>query len=724
MGVENADFSGWATKANIMCSDGRTIMPDAFKHQDKITVPLVWAHTHDEPTNVLGHALLENRPEGVYCYGFFNETEKGKSSKILVQHGDINSLSIFANKLVEQSKKVLHGMIREVSLVLAGANEGAKIENVSIAHSNGTYTPVDDEAVIYSGITFEHSGLDSNDENQKKEENVGDVEHAEKDGGDETVKDIFDTLSEKQQNVVLYLIGQAAGADTGGEAAQSDDEDGLSHLDVQEVFASFDEKQNVVVRHMLTQALQYSDESDEDGDANTDADNDSENEAAHADKEGNTMKHNVFENGASATGSTQGATLTHDDVRAIFELAEEKGSLRKAAVQYATKELKHGIDNIDVLFPDARAVTNSPDFIKRRTEWVNTVLTGTKHVPWSRIKSMTADLTYEAARAKGYVKGSLKKEEFFAVAKRETTPQTIYKKQALDRDDVLDITDFDVVVWMKAEMRLMLDEEIARAILVGDGRSNGHEDKIKELNVRPIVTDDDLYVTRLYVNLGDANSSPQEAIDSIVLNRRHYRGSGTPDFFTSETFLAQMLLIKDTTGRRIYNDVNDVAAALRVRSIITCEILDEPSNNVVGIMVNLQDYTVGADKGGDVTLFEDFDIDYNKQKYLIETRISGALTKPKSALVILKTASAATLVVPTAPTYNTGTHVITIPTVTGVVYKNADSGATLTAGAQAALTEGQVYTVLAVPADSTKYFDTDTQDEFVFTYADGLVSTN
>lgn len=721
MGVENADFSGWATKANIMCSDGRTIMPDAFKHQDQITVPLVWAHTHDEPTNVLGHALLENRPEGVYCYGFFNETEKGKSSKILVQHGDINSLSIFANKLVEQSKKVLHGMIREVSLVLAGANEGAKIENVSIAHSNGTYTPVDDEAVIYSGITFERSGLEHTEETQKKEENMGDVEHADNGDSEETVKDIFDTLSEKQQNVVLYLIGQAAGADS--SVAQSDDDEGLEHSDIQEVFASFDEKQSNVVRHMLGEALKLSDSLNSEDDE-TDENTDSDNEAAHADEEGNTMKHNAFENnGTSATG-TKGASLSHDDVRAIFELAEEKGSLRKAAAQYATKELKHGIDNIDVLFPDARAVTNSPEFIKRRTEWVNTVLTGTKHVPWSRIKSMTADLTYEAARAKGYVKGSLKKEEFFAVAKRETTPQTIYKKQALDRDDVLDITDFDVVVWMKAEMRLMLDEEIARAILVGDGRSNGHEDKIKELNVRPIVTDDDLYVTRLYVNIGDANSSPQEAIDSIVLNRRHYRGSGTPDFFTSETFLAQMLLIKDTTGRRIYTNVSDVAAALRVRSIITCEILDEPTNNVLGIMVNLQDYTVGADKGGDVSLFEDFDIDYNKQKYLIETRISGALTKPKSALVILKTASAATLVVPTAPTYNTGTRVITVPTVTGVVYKNADSGATLTAGAQAALTTDQVFTVLAVPADSTKYFDTDTQDEFTFTYASGLVKTS
>lgn len=708
MGVENADFSGWATKANLVCSDGRTIMPDAFKHQDQVIVPLVWAHTHDEPTNVLGHALLENRPEGVYCYGFFNDTQKGQDSKKLVQHGDINSLSIYANKLKEQAKKVFHGMIREVSLVLAGANDGAKIDYVNLAHSDGSVEPLLDEVIIYSGLTLEHGLTEDNHEMEE------DVEHADKADSEETVADVFNTLSDKQKDVVYYLIGQAAGAKS-DSMKQSDKEDGLSHETIQEAFASFDEKQETVVYHMLSEALKLAGSDDDSEEIN--------HTAADADeKEGNTMKHNVFETGAAATSN--GPSLSHDDVKAIFELAEEKGSLKKAALQYATKELKHGIDNISVLFPDARAVTNTPEFIKRRTEWVNDVLTGTKHVPWSRIKSLTADLTYDAARAKGYIKGNLKKEEFFAVAKRTTEPQTIYKKQALDRDDVVDITDFDVVVWLKAEMRLMLDEEIARAVLVGDGRSNADEDKIKEDHVRPIATDDDLFVTRLYVNIGDANSSPQEAIDSIVLNRRFYRGSGTPTFFTSETFLAQMLLIKDTTGRRIYNNVDDISAALRVRNIVTCEILDEPSNNVLGIMVNLQDYVIGSDKGGDVTLFDDFDIDYNKQKYLIETRISGALIRPKSALVVLKTASNATEVTPTAPTYNSGTHVITVPSVAGVVYKNADTGATLTAGAQSALTEGQIFNIVAVPADSTKFFATDTQDEFVFTYEDGLVSTS
>lgn len=721
MGVEkDADFSGWATKANIRCSDGRTIMPDAFKHQDQFIVPLVWAHTHDEPTNVLGHALLESRPEGVYCYGFFNDTEKGKSSKLLVQHGDINSLSIFANKLQEKAKQVFHGMIREVSLVLAGANEGAKIEFVNLAHSDGSFTPIDDEAVIYSGITLDNL---SHEDVENEEENM---EHAEG-GSEETVKDVFDTLTDKQKDVVYYLVGQAAGVTSDGEAAQSDDEVGLEHSDIQEVFASFDEKQALVVRHMLSEALAMSDDDgDDDGDDDNGADDD--NNAAHADKEGNTMKHNAFENNSAAGQSSSGTpTLSHADVSAIFDLAQEKGSLRRAAEQYATKELKHGIDNIGILFPDAKAVTNSPDWIKRRTEWVNTVLTQTKHVPWSRIKSMTADLTLDAARAKGYVKGNLKKEEFFAVAKRTTDPQTIYKKQALDRDDILDITDFDVVVWLKAEMRLMLDEEIARAILVGDGRSNGDEDKIKEDKVRPIATDDDLYVTRLYVNINDAlpsaaDNGAQEAIDSVIMNRRHYRGSGTPTLFTSETFLAQMLLIKDGQKRRMYNSVAEVAAALRVRDIVTCEILDEPSNNVLGIIVNLQDYVVGSDKGGDVALFDDFDIDYNKNKYLIETRISGALVKPKSALVLLKTASNAVLTAPVAPTYNTGTRVITVPTTTGVVYKNADTGATLTAGAQTALVAGQVFNVKAEPTTGY-FFETDSADEFKFTYANGLVDT-
>ena len=431
------------------------------------------------------------------------------------------------------------------------------------------------------------------------------------------------------------------------------------------------------------------------------------------------MKHNVFESDNEKRIDV-GSTLTHSQTLDIFKAAKRTGSLKNAVEDFAADTLEHGIEDIDVLFPDAKAVTSTPDFLKRRTEWVNSVLTETRHTPFSRIKSMLADLTLEAARAKGYVKGNLKKEEFFRVSKRVTTPQTIYKKQKLDRDDILDITDFDVVAWLKGEMRLMLDEEIARAVLIGDGRSANDEDKIKEENIRPIATDHDLYVTRLYVNLGDANSSAEELIDALTLNRRHYRGSGNPTFYTSETMLAKLLLIKDTLGRRIYQTTADLQAALRVSKIVTAEILDEEANDVVGIMVNLADYTLGADRGGDVALFEDFDIDYNQEKYLIETRMSGALTKAKSALVVLRTKSTDVLVDPVAPSWNGTNHTVTVANTTGIVYKNKETNQTLTSSSPVTLSEGDELTVIAVPS-SGYYLASNVNDEFKFDYARGRV---
>lgn len=699
------DFTGYATKANLKCSDGRTIMPDAFKHQDQETVPLVWQHARNEPSNVLGHAVLENRSDGVYCRAYFNDSDSGKSAKKLVSHGDIKSLSIYANQLVEKSKNVVHGMIREVSLVLAGANPGALIDYVNVVHADGSVQELDTDAVITTGLSFEHwVGEDQDDEEEnpeEKEEAVSEnnIEHA----GEETVKDIFDSMSDKQKEVVYFMIGQALKGD--GSSAQHED------VDIQEVFHSLNDDQKNVVYFMIGEALET---------AKDNAKDNANDSVAHEDnQEGTIMKHNVFESDNEKRIDV-GSTLTHSQTLDIFKAAKRKGSLKDAVEDFAADTLEHGIEDIDVLFPDAKAVTSTPDFLKRRTEWVNGVLTETRHTPFSRIKSMLADLTLEAARAKGYVKGNLKKEEFFRVSKRVTTPQTIYKKQKLDRDDILDITDFDVVAWLKGEMRLMLDEEIARAVLIGDGRSADDEDKIQEEHIRPIATDHDLYVTRLYVNLDDDKSSAEELIDALTLNRRHYRGSGNPTFYTSETMLAKLLLIKDTLGRRIYQTTADLQAALRVSKIVTAEILDEEANDVVGIMVNLADYTIGADRGGDVTLFEDFDIDYNQEKYLIETRLSGALTRAKSALVVLRTKGTDVLVDPVAPSWNGTNHTVTVANTTGIVYKNKETNQTLTSGSPVTLAPGDELTVIAVPS-SGYYLASNVNDEFKFDYDRGRV---
>lgn len=552
------DFSGWATKNNLRCSDGRTILKDAFKHNDGQTVPLVWNHQHNDPLNVLGHALLENREEGVYAYCKFNDTPAGTNAKMLVQHGDVSALSIYANQLKQQQGNVLHGQIREVSLVLAGANPGAFIDSV-IKHGDDS----EDEAVIYTGEELEHS-----------DKEVEEVKEDQK-----TIKDVVDSMTEEQKNVMYALIGQAI--------------DEAKHSDIEE-------------------------------------ENNNDNNGGEED-----MKHNVFENGVQ----NEKDVLTHADVEMIIKDAKRFGSLKESVLQHADN---FGITNIDYLFPDAKNLNTPPGFIKRDTGWVATVMNGVSHTPFSRVKSMFADITADEARAKGYIKGNLKKEEVFSLLKRETTPQTIYKKQKLHRDDVIDITSFDVVAWLKAEMRLMLDEEIARAILVGDGRLTSDDDHISEDHIRPIWKEAALYaVNTVLDHQADADTRAKSFIKAAIKSRKNYKGSGEPTLFCSEDLLTDMLLLEDNNGRVIYESEAKLATALRVKNIITVPVMEglnrEVSGNrrdLLGIIVNLRDYNVGADKGGAVSMFEDFDIDYNAQKYLIETRCSGALIKPYSAIVI------------------------------------------------------------------------------------------
>jgi hypothetical protein len=631
---------------------------------------------HNDPSNILGHAILYNRPEGVYCEAFFNESENAQKAKEAVRHKDINQLSIYANKLVEKAKNVLHGKIREVSLVLAGANPGALIDTVAIRHSDGVdeWTEErEDEAIIYTGLEFE-------------------LEHADA-ASERTIEDVWNSMDEEQQKVVEYMVGAAVEAAT--EAAAQHDDTGADEPSEEDEDATGDDNNPGDDPGTETKGAPDPDSITDDNPDEGDLDN----------KEGTEteMKHNVFDQ--SDTKKDQGPTLSHSDIKGIFEKAKQLGSVKDAVEDYA---LKHGIDDIEVLFPDAQSVTDTPDWRKRRTEWVAGVIDGTRHTPFSRIKSMMADLTLDEARAKGYVKGNMKREQFFRVSKRVTTPQTVYKKQKLDRDDILDITSFDVVVWLKAELRVMLEEELARAVLIGDGRSVGDDDKILEDHIRPIATDEDLYATTVYVNIDDASSDWEEVVDALVLQRRHYRGSGNPTFFTTEDALARMLLIKDSLGRRIYPTAQDLAAAIRCSSIVAVEVMDQDPT-LVGIMVNLQDYTIGADRGGDLTMFDDFDIDFNQYKYLLETRCSGALTKYKSALVVRRAAGTAALAEPTAPTYNDATDTVTIPNDADTVYTRTDTGATLAGGSTITLAAGESVTVHAEPAAGS-YFATSEND--------------
>lgn len=590
--MEKYDFHGWATRNDLRCSDGRIIRRDAFKHCDGKIVPLVWNHRHDDPTNVLGHALLENREDGVYAYCAFNDSEAGKAARLLVEHGDISALSIFANGLKQDGSNVLHGDIKEVSLVLAGANPGASIANV-MRHGE----TVEDEADIYTGEDFivgmeeDKKNIEHSDSDMKEKKEV--------DSDDKTVADVLKTFTPDQQKVLYQLVTDA--------------------------LAAKDEAQD--------ETNEKKDENNKNG--------------------GNdTMKHNVFDNSEQNEN-----VLQHDDFQAIISDAKRYGSMREAFENYAKdhdvdiNELTHsadyGIENIGYLFSDDKAVTREPIMVSRNMDWVAKFTNSVRHTPFSRIKSLFANITEDDARAKGYIKGNVKKEEVFTLLKRSTTPTTVYKKQKIDRDDVIDIVDFDVVAWLKREMRVMLDEEIARAALVGDGRVSSSDDKIDPIHIRPIWTDDDFYTIKQTVSVASSDNESTIAknfIKQCIKARKNYKGSGNPTLYTTEDMLTDMLLLEDTTGRVIYESTAKLATTLRVKEIVTVPVMENLTrtddnskvHTLLGIIVNPNDYTIGADKGGAVNMFDDFDIDYNQQKYLIETRCSGALTLPYSAIAVEK----------------------------------------------------------------------------------------
>ena len=590
--VKEYDFGGWATRNNLTCSDGRVIRKDAFMHDDGHKVPLVWNHQHNDPLNVLGHAILENRDSGVYAYCTLNDTEAGRNAKMLVEHGDVSSLSIYANQLKQRGSDVIHGTIREVSLVLAGANPGAYIDNV-IRHGE----TFDDEAVIFmhQDIQLVHSEDEEKVEvRPKDEEQQEELAHAEskKEGtqnmanentnqgdskpeSEETVQDVIDTMTPKQKNVMYAMIGQVL-EDYG--------------IDV--------------------------DEDDDDNDKSEGGNN--------------SMKHNVWD---MEEETNQENVLSHSEMMEVIGDAKRYGSMKDAF-------LAHGIEQVDYLFPEPKTLNTPPEFIKRDTGWVQKLMGSVHHTPFSRIKSMFADITEDEARAKGYMKGKLKKDEVFGLLKRTTTPTTVYKKQKMDRDDVIDITDFDVIAWLKGEMRMMLDEEIARAVLVGDGRLASSDDKINEQNIRPIWTDEELYTIRSVFTVSNTATEDDKAkafIRAAIKSRKDYKGSGNPILFTTEDILTDCLLLTDEMGRDLYESPQKLATKLRVREIVTVEVMEglkREGNSLYGIIVNPADYNIGADKGGAVNMFDDFDIDYNQQKYLIETRCSGALIKPYSAIAL------------------------------------------------------------------------------------------
>ena len=605
---EKYDFSGWATRNDLTCSDGRIIRQDAFKDCDGAIVPLVWMHSHDDPDNVLGHCLLENRPEGVYTYGSFNDTERALNAKEQVRHGDIDSLSIWANHLKQSgnsdgSVNVVHGDIKEVSLVLSGANPGAMIDNVVLEHSGEVS---EDDLIIFSGEKLteegelEHADTDTDSGKGDASEESKDTDNKESKMAEEakeetkteksekTVQDVFNELTDEQKNVVYFMIGEAlkeAGVEPEGE-----------------------------------------------------------DEAAQSDFEGEEeMKHNVFDNSVEE----QQNTLSHADMEEIFKDAKRCGSLKEAVLSHADgddegdePEVTYGIRGMDVLFPDYKTAGDMPNMIQRDMAWVGTVMSGVHHSPFSRIKMINADITADEARALGYFKGNPKKEEVFTMLKRKVDPQTIYKKQKFDRDDLLDISDFNVVAFVKTEMRTMLDEEIARAALIGDGRSPMSDDKISEDHIIPIYNDSTLYSIQVPVEVEHGATGADKAkafIDACIKARKDYKGSGNPIAFMTEDMLTECLLLEDGINHKLYKSEAEVATAIRASRIVTVPVMegvtDQTKGDLCAILVNLADYTFGADKGGEINMFDDFDIDYNQQKYLMETRISGALTKPKSAMV-------------------------------------------------------------------------------------------
>ena len=583
------DFSGWATKNDLTCSDGRTIKHNAFKENDGQRVPLVWQHGHNAVDNVLGHALLENRDEGVYAYCAFNDTPGAENAKELVKHGDVKALSIYANRLDQRGADVIHGNIVEVSMVLSGANPGALIDNVALEHSDGSWTESEDEAVIYSGLTLSHdSGETTEDTESMDEDEVYDED-------DLTVADVLETLDEDQRLAVAALIEEISG--------DVDDED---------------------------------EDFDEDEEFDEDYDEDYDEDAEHGDSGGDTLMHsNIFEGDARAA---MGPHLSHADEEQIFAEARQPGmTLRTAVLAHAAD---YGIKNPELLFPDATNLDPEPQRIMRENSWVSKVLQGAKHSPFSRVKTQWSNLTADDLRAKGYVKASRKKDVVYEVANRKTEPTTVYNKTKIDRDDVLDITTFNVVAWMQQNLRLALEEELARAVLIGDGREVSNPDKIKETNIRPIWKDDELFSHKVLV---DKDAKTEDVIDIVRRSRKYYKGSGMPVLFTTNAFVCDMLEIKDINKRYIYETKQAVANALNVSDVIEVEVMEGAkrevagkTQNLLGIIVNMQDYTLGADKGGETSFFEQFDIDFNQQKYLLEARCSGSLTKYKSAIVIEK----------------------------------------------------------------------------------------
>ena len=594
------DFSGWVTVNDLECADGRVIMQNAFIEDDGVEVPLVWNHQHGDISNVLGKCLLENESRGVRGYGSFNDTERGRTAKQVLEHGDIVSLSICANQLKQKGANVLHGKIREVSLVLAGANPGALIENVTIAHGDDFS---DDEVVIYTGmpLTIYHADDEEDEKEEQKPESKGEEmadENKEKTGGDKTVKDVFNTFTDEQKDVVYYMIGAALEQ----AGVQSDDEDEGEEDVKHNVFEG--KKEDVIMHNFsMTDFL---------ADAKRCGSMKEAYDNAIAD---GTLMHAFPGNG---TIPTEGMVGPSQD----------------------TANQTYGFRDPDMLFPDYKSLNTPPEWIKRDTGWVTKVINGAHHTPFSRIKSQFANLTEDEARARGYIKGHLKKEQVFTLLKRTTDPQTIYKKQKMDRDDIIDITDFDVVAWIKGEMRGQLEEEIARAILIGDGRLPSSDDKIQEAHVRPIATDEDLFTVKADVTAGATDEeTAKNFIKTAIRQRKYYKGSGQPTLFTTEDMLTSMQLIEDGIGHLLYGSVQQLATVLRVKEIVTVEVMEGYQINnkdCLGIFVNMSDYNIGADKGGAVELFDDFDIDYNQYKYLIETRISGALIKPFSAIVLTK----------------------------------------------------------------------------------------
>ena len=690
MGAEHADFSGYATKVGLKCSDGRTIMRGAFAHQDKKTVPLVWQHSHDDPKNVLGHAVLEEREDGVYAHAYFNDTPEAKHAKTLVEHGDVVSLSIYANGLKEKSKQVFHGVIRELSLVLSGANPGALIDQVRIAHSDDFIETLDDEAIIYTGLELQHDDLQTDDET---------VEHADTASADaeteEPLGDILDSMSEKQKHAMNYVLEKAL------------------------------EEQAKQLGDGKDTAAQHSADTESE-DARSDDSNTDEGDLTH--QEGTTsMTKNLFDQAAAGGGDTK--TLSHSDFADIMADAKKRGSFKEAlnealqhgnlkeeylahATNAAGQTVDYGIADIEFLFPEAKLDSAGLQIYSRRQEWVKDVLDNVKKLPFAKVRTLVADITADEARAKGYMKGNKKKEEVIKLLRRSTGPATIYKKQKLDRDDVLDIgNDIDIVAWLKVEIRLMLEEELARAILVGDGRSDLSEDRIKDPEgalsgdgIRSILHDDPFYAIPAPLA---PNTSPKDMVKELVRARSKYRGSGKPTLFIDDAMLTDILLEEDKFGRPLYENEQSVADKLRVSKIVVVDVFSE-YEDLVAIMVNLVDYSIGTNKGGELTSFEDFDIDFNQHKYLQETRLSGGLNKPLSAIVVKR--ATGTLVTPAAPSFNGATNTVTIPATAGVVWEG--NGVTWAPGDHV-ITET---TEVAAAPDEGYYFPANTTRDWTFTH--------